>query len=261
VNRIALHQSAVHPLDPVRVVAIAQEAGLDSIGVRVEAGPASDDVRAWWAKGIGSPMLADLVAALLAARVTVLDVGRVELGAGLEVLDGREPYMRVLEIGVRLGAQFVTSRAPEGGLGQARERFALLAELAARFGLRPLVTSVAGTAIASVEDAVAVVEGTAGGVVLDVPAAAGFTPDELDVRIVGLGEVLGYVRVPAHDLETGALAPGLLATLPPQIPVAIGGEMPGGHAGDVDTDHVRRVRDLRTAVDALLRHPRAAADR
>ena len=76
-NRIALHQSTVHPLDPVALVEVARGAGLDSIGLRVAA---VADVEPWWSRGIGSPMLPDLIEALLTHRVTVLDVGRVPLG-------------------------------------------------------------------------------------------------------------------------------------------------------------------------------------
>ena len=103
-NRIALHQSTVHPLDPVALVDVAQRAGLDSIGLRVAA---ASDVEEWWSRGIGSPMLRALVDALLASRITVLDVGRVPLGPELCVVDIGHPYGRVLELGSRLGAQFV----------------------------------------------------------------------------------------------------------------------------------------------------------
>ena len=91
-NRIALHQSTVHPLDPVALVEVARGAGLDSIGLRV--GDVADvaDVEAWWSRGIGSPMLPDLIDALLAHRVTVLDVGRVPLGPELCVMDIGHPY-------------------------------------------------------------------------------------------------------------------------------------------------------------------------
>jgi len=112
VNRIALHQSTVHPLDPVALVEVARGAGLDSIGLRVAAaGVEGADVEPWWSRGIGSPMLPHLVDALLAHRVTVLDVGRVPLGPELCVVDIGHPYGRVLELGTRLGAQFVTVRA------------------------------------------------------------------------------------------------------------------------------------------------------
>jgi len=85
VNRIALHQSALHPLDPVAVVDVARRAGLDSVGLRVAA---AAGVEQWWSRGIGSPMLGALVDALLGARVTVLDVGRVPLGPELDVRRG-----------------------------------------------------------------------------------------------------------------------------------------------------------------------------
>lgn len=261
-NRIALHQSTIHPLDPVALVGVAQRAGLDSIGLRVAA---AADVERWWSRGIGSPMLRDLVAALLAARVTVLDVGRIPLGPELCVVDVAHPYGRVLELGTRLGAQFVTVRAGEPG-DDPVELFARLAELSARYHLRPLLSPAAGTAISSLEQAVAVIEGTDGGVVLDVVPGRD-RPERIDETVVELGERLGYVRVPARALATTG-APGLLATLPPQVPVAIGGapatgpdtaEEPAGaeHAGDLDHQVTRAVA-LRAAVDALLRHPHAA---
>jgi hypothetical protein len=263
VNRIALHQSTVHPLDPVALVDVARRAGLDSIGLRVAA---AADVERWWSRGIGSPMLRDLVAALLAARVTVLDVGRIPLGPELCVVDVARPYGRVLELGTRLGAQFVTVRAGEPG-DDPVELFARLAELSARYHLRPLLSPAAGTAISSLEQAVAVIEGTDGGVVLDVVPGRD-RPERVDETVVELGERLGYVRVPARTLATTG-APGLLATLPPQVPVAIGGAPATGpdiadeqqgaeHAGDLDHQVTRAVA-LRAAVDALLRHPHAAA--
>ena len=169
-NRIALHQSTVHPLDPVGLVEVAQQAGLESVGLRVAG---AGDVQHWWSKGIGSEMLHALVAALLASRVTVLDVGHVELGPELRVLDSRHAYTRVLEIGVRLGAQFVTARA---GSGDPDELFARFAELAGRYRLRPLICVVQGTPVATPERAREVVAGTGGGIVLDVVAAASTRP-------------------------------------------------------------------------------------
>ena len=180
VNRIAVHQSIVHPLDPVGLVRLAEQAGIDSVGLHVATTP---EVELWWVKGIGAEMLRDLVAALLAARVTVLDVS-------------------------------------------------------------PRTDSPAAVAEAVVE----------------------------------LGELLGYVRVPAHELGD-ATAPGLLATLPPQVPVVIGeppapataptppvlSTRPAGtdDAGAEQADEAEllaRLTAWRAAVDALLRHP-AASDR
>jgi hypothetical protein len=256
VNRIALHQSTVAPLDPVQLVDLARRVGLESIGLRVAA---VADVEPWWSKGIGSPMLPALVDALLTARVTVLDVGRVPLGPELCVVDIGHPYGRVLELGSRLGAQFVTARAG-APTDDPAEFFARLDDLAARYHVRPLLSAAPGTAVATLEQAVAAVEGTRGGVVLDVVPGRD-TADAVADTVVELGGLLGYVRVAARALEQ-VVPPGLLATLPPQVPVAIGGGAPTSEvdagAGDVEA-HVARVRALRTAIDTLLRHPQAAA--
>ena len=251
-NRIALHQSTVHPLDPVALVEVARGAGLDSIGLRVAA---VADVEPWWSRGIGSPMLPDLIEALLTHRVTVLDVGRVPLGPELCVMDIGHPYGRVLEVGTRLGAQFVTVRAGEPADDPA-EYFARLAELAARYHLRPLLSPAAGTAVATLEQAVAAVGGTGGGVVMDVVPGRD-EPTTVDETVVELGSLLGYVRVPVHAL-THAAASGLLATLPPQVPVAIGaGRVHDAVLLDVPAQ-IARATAMRAAVDAMLRHPHAA---
>lgn len=252
-NRIALHQSTVHPLDPVELVAVAEAAGLESIGLHVAA---VAEVQQWWSKGIGSPMLHSLIPALLAARVTVLDVGRVELGPELRVVDSQHAYVRVLELGVRLGAQFVTARPATGSADDPAELFGVLAELAGRYQLRPLMTVVPNSPVDTVDRAREVVADTGGGIVLDVSPRS-HSPAEVDELVVELGPALGYVRVAAAELADGA--PGLLATLPPQVAVAIGGSATGDTEpqGNMDTDQVTRVRTLRAAVDALLRHPSA----
>ena len=201
-------------------------------------------------------MLVELVDALLASRVTVLDVGRIPLGPELCVVDVGHPYGRVLELGSRLGAQFVTVRAGAPADDPA-EFFARLAELAGRYHLRPLLSLAADTAVATLEQAVATVEGTDGGVVLDVVPGRD-TALDVDETIVELGDRLGYVRVAARALAHTA-APGLLATLPPQVPVAIGGGGDGAPADPGDpAAQVARIAALRAAVDAMLRHPHAA---
>jgi len=258
VNRIAVHQSVLHPLDPVELVTLAEQAGVDSIGLHVAS---VEEVEPWWVKGIGSEMLRALVDALLASRVTVLDVGRVRLGPELRVWDGGHAYARALELGVRLGAQFVTARADPGVADDPAELFAVLDELAARYRLRPLLAVVPGTPAGTVDQAIDVVGATRGGLVLDVSPQRQ-RADEVDEAVLGLGDQLGYVRLPAHELIADHAA-GLLATLPPQVPVAIG-EAPAVRdatttaAGADSGDPLARLTALRAAVDALLRHPRAS---
>lgn len=254
VNRIAVHQSIMHPLDPVGLVQVAERAGIDSVGLHVAS---VEEVEPWWVKGIGSEMLRDLVAALLASRVTVLDVGRLRLGPELRVWDGQHAYARALEIGVRLGAQFVTARAAADVAEDPAELFAVLDELAARYRLRPVLAVAPGTPAATPAMAAAIVDGTRGGIVLDVSPRTDTAADVEDA-VVELGERLGYVRVPARELDAAA-TPGLLATLPPQVPVAIG-ETAGSSAtsdGPEASDPLERLTAWRAAVDVLLRHPRA----
>jgi hypothetical protein len=250
VNRIALHHSTVLPLSPVELVALARETGFDSIGIRVAS---ADEAEPWWQRGIGSPMLRELVDALLQARVTVLDVGRVELGPELHSVDYAHPYLRALELGARLGAQFVTARATAGPA--QREHFAALAELARHYGLRPLLHAVPGTAAPTLDAALEIVGTTGGGVVLDVLSQAGPTADAVEHTVVELGDRLGYVRLLADEVEHGAPPPALLATLPPQVPLAISTDDPGY----LDGDRVERLRAILRTVDQLLRHPRATA--
>ena len=254
VNRIAVHQSIVHPLDPVGLVRIAERAGIDSVGLHVAS---VEEVEPWWVKGIGSQMLRELVAALLASRVTVLDVGRVRLGPELRVWDGRHAYARALELGVRLGAQFVTARAAADVTEDPAELFAVLDELAAPYQLRPLLAVVPDTPAATPAMAAAIVGATRGGIVLDVSPRTD-TASEVEEAVVELGARLGYVRVPARELDAAA-APGLLATLPPQVPVAIG-DTAGTSApnGLEASDPLERLTAWRTAVDVLLRHPQAS---
>ena len=62
--------------------------------------------------------------------------------------------------------------------------------------------------------------------ILDVSTQAG-SGAEVEQAIVETGEHLGYVRVSVRELEESGGAPGLFATLPPQIPVVIGGALDG----------------------------------
>ena len=142
------------------------------------------------------------------------------------MVDIGHPYGRVLELGTRLGAQFVTVRPGSPGrdatttdpAADPAEFFARLAELAGRSHLRPLLSLAAGTAVATLEQALDVVEGTDGGVVLDVVPGRD-TAAAVDETVVELGERLGFVRGGRPPPSPHTAAPGLLATLPPQVPV------------------------------------------
>lgn len=283
-NRVAVHQSVLAPADPVACVIAARAGGLDSVGLHVasvaEAEPA-------WGRGAGSPLLATLVDALLVSRVTALDVGRIDLagtGDGVDPNDPRSARHRALDLAGRLGAQFVTARAATtAGNGATTARatadvFAEVCEQARPFRLRPLLVPAAGTTVITARAALEIVDGTRGGIVLDVsPSTA--DPDEVAQLIVDAGDALGYIRVPAAELrpEMGP-ATSLLATLPPQVPVVIGSlgdVIPAGSpevtsstpldggAAPLDPETLGRhgafLAGCRAGVDRLLVHPRAVA--
>ena len=255
-NRVAVHQSVLSSPDPVAGVAAARAAGVDSIGFHVASIASAESL---WDKGAGSPVLAELVDALLVSRVTALDVGRVDLGLRGDPTDVAGPRYRVLDLGSRPGCQFVTARAAEGEVEENRARFAALGDAAARRGVRPLLVPMPGTAAGGVREAAEIVRGTRGGVVVDVrPRHA--DPDEVAGLIAELGDTLGYVRVAAGELDVDmGPATSLLATLPPQVPLVIGS--PAAEAGDVPApvDDVEFLTRCRAGLDRLLIHPRALA--
>jgi hypothetical protein len=80
VNRMVVHQSVVHPRDPLELTQLLPGTGWDSLGLHVGA---TEEVEHWWSGGTGERNLARLVDLLLQTRVTVLDVGRVRLDGTL----------------------------------------------------------------------------------------------------------------------------------------------------------------------------------
>lgn len=260
-NRLAVHQSLVHPLDPLQLTDLLQASGWDSMGLHIGA---VAETQHWWEGGAGEHLLLATVERLLETRVTMLDVGRIVLTPPLDRDDFHRAHGRVLEFGGRLGAQFVTARFPTeaGPTGRdEKERadlFARLAEQARPYRLRPLLASVPADRLDLVEDAVRVVAPTGGGVVLDVPVE-GADPDDVAEALVELWEHLGYVRVDARALErVGDAAAGQLAELPPHVPVVLGGD---DGLGLIDRDRLDRLVRLRRLVDGMLEHPRARAAR
>ncbi|SDY78043.1 hypothetical protein SAMN05661080_04588 [Modestobacter sp. DSM 44400] len=260
-NRMAVHQSVVHPLDPVDLVELLPSTGWDSIGLHVGA---VEEVEQWWSGGAGERHLARLIDLLLETRVSVLDVGRVQLDGPLPRDDVHAFHGRVLDLGARFGAQFVTARFGAPGwpagrsLAERVDVFGQLAEQARPFRLRPLLAPVPVTRPDLVADAVSVVAPSRGGLVLDVQVSD-TSPAEVEAAVDSVLEHLGYIRLSARQVAaSGELAAGLLATLPPHVPVAIGGD---DSLGLVVADHRPRLVALHEVVDRMLEHPRARARR
>ncbi|GAA4847744.1 hypothetical protein GCM10023201_44500 [Actinomycetospora corticicola] len=255
VNRVAVHHSVLDPRDPVACVLAARAGGLDAVGLHVAAEP---DAERAWGHGAGTPLLAALVDVLLVSRVTTLDVGRIDLGEPTtDATD--DPRRRTLDLGARLGAQFVTVRATEGV--DTGDALAGLTAQAASFRVRPVLVPADGV---PVREALAAVAGTRAGIVFDVrPSVA--DPEEVAELIVEAGDALGYVRVPADELavDMGEVT-SLLATLPPWVPVVVGApRTPRPVADPADPAAPARagafLAACRAGVDRLLVHPRALA--
>jgi hypothetical protein len=247
-------------MTPLELIELLRATGWDSLGLHIGA---VAETEPWWTGGAGEHLLAATIDRLLETRVTVLDVGRVDLDRRLERDDVHRAHGRVLDFGARLGAQFVTARFVEGEAApgsreEAGARFARLADQARPFRIRPLLSSVRADAPESFEEAIAVVAPCGGGVVLDVPVED-VDEDTVALAITDLWEQLGYVRVDARALErVGEASAGLLAVLPPHVPVVLGG---GDNVGHLAEDQATRLTDLRLLVDRMLEHPRARASR
>ncbi len=260
-NRMVVHQSVVHPRDALELTELLPGTGWDSVGLHVGA---TEEVEHWWSGGTGERNLARLVDLLLRTRVTVLDVGRVLLDGPLPADDVHAAHGRVLDLGVRFGAQFVTARfaapsTPAGrGLAERVDLFGQLADQARPYRLRPLLAPVPADRLDLLADALEVVAPSRGGLVLDV-AATSTTADQVEEAVELVWEHLGYVRLSARQVAASdGTAAGLLATLPPHVPVALGGDDSQGLLAE---DPAPRLRRLHTLVDEMLEHPRARARR
>jgi hypothetical protein len=261
VNRMVVHQSVVHPRDALELTELLPGTGWDSVGLHVGA---AEEVEHWWSGGTGERNLARLVDLLLETRVTVLDVGRVVLDGPLPADDVHAAHGRVLDLGARFGAQFVTARfgapsTPAGrGLAERVDLFGQLADQTRPYRLRPLLAPVPAGRLDLLADALAVVSPSRGGLVLDV-AATSTTADQVEEAVELVWEHLGYIRLSARLVEASdGSAAGLLATLPPHVPVALGGDDSQGLLAE---DPAPRLRRLHTLVDGMLEHPRARARR
>ena len=244
-----MHESAAQALDPAGLVALAKDAGFDSVGLRVAHTSRADH----WVKGAAAPDLLEMIDRLLALRVSVLDVGRIELGAD------DEPAQRgVLDLAGRLGARYVTVSAAAGVRSdEIAEQFAGLVARADAYQLVPLWAVRPDTAIGTTAAALAVNRRVGGGTVLDVDVTV--PAGEIDEAVVDAGNRLGYLRLHAEQLDELAedSAASLLATVPVHVPIAVGTAESAPPSAGLDG----RARRWVPLIDAMLEHPRSREHR
>ena len=246
-NRIALQESTAPGVAPHTLVDIAQRVGFDSIGVRVTHSAGAD---VWWHKGAGSAELSAVVEHLLANRISVLDVGRVELGGP----PNEDSYRTVLDLASRLGARYVTASPVPAGteVTPAADEFARLVQDCEDYLLVPLLVPSPGSSVPSDTAALELVRRVGGAVI--VTATTDRSAFEIESQVLEAGNRLGYVRMLAEQLDrtTEEASAGLLATVPAHIPVAVGSLAPGNRH-----DLEARAHRWSVLVDRMLEHPLA----
>lgn len=157
---IAIGHLTLLDTSPPDLVRIAHEAGFDAVGIRVAPAGAAEEP---WPMRPGSPMLAHTRRRLESTGVRVLDVEIIRLGPDTKPADHRPLF----EAGAELGASFVNVIADDPDHDRARDTFAELAAEARPYGLRPVVEAMVYSQVRSLDEAIAVVDGSGGGVTVD----------------------------------------------------------------------------------------------
>lgn len=246
-NRIALQESTAPGVAPHTLVDIAHRAGFDSIGLKVTHSAGAD---AWWHKGAGSTELVSVVEHLLANRVSVLDVGRVELGGP----PNDDSYRKVLDLASRLGARYITaSPVPSAEeVSPAADEFARLVQDCDDYLLVPLLLPAPGSSVPTDQQALEIVRRVGGAVI--VTATTDRSAFEIESQVLEAGNRLGYVRLLADQLDATSEeeSAGLLATVPVHVPIAVGLTGPGDRH-----DLEARAHRWSVLVDRMLEHPLA----
>ncbi len=245
-----MQESTAPGVAPHTLVDIARRAGFDSIGLKVAHSAGAD---AWWHKGAGSAELHSVVEHLLANRISVLDVGRIELGGR----PNDDSYRRVLDLASRLGARYVTASPVPGDqqVSPPADDFARLVEDCDDYMLIPLLLPAPASAVPSHEQALEVVRRVGGAVI--VTATTDRSAFEIESQVLEAGNRLGYLRVLAGQLDDTSEeeSSGLLATVPVHVPVAVGaatGTSPGERH-----DLEARAHRWSVLIDRMLEHPLA----
>lgn len=251
-NRLAIHESAAAGLSPTQLVDVAQQSGFTSVGLKVAHSAGADR---WWSKGAGSAELPSVVEHLLTRRISVLDVGRIELGGA----EDAESYRGVLDLAERFGARYVTAGGVTTGVVRpVAEQFAKLVGDSDDYLLIPLLVAAPETDVTTTAQALDIVKSTGGGVV--VTASTSQSALDIEEQVLTAGNHLGYLRLLAEELDAAGddEFAGLLATVPAHVPIAVGSLTPApGPAGDL----AARAARWSVLIDRMLEHPLARAAR
>jgi sugar phosphate isomerase/epimerase len=147
-------------IPPPALVQLAADAGFDAVGLRIS--PAGPDDQPH-AMAPGSSLLRETRRRLEDAGVRVLDVEVARLESGTDV----RTFATVIETAAELRARFVLVNVYGEDDGRMAERFAQLCGMAAPAGVRPVLEPMPYSGIRTLAEAVRIVEGSGGGVLVD----------------------------------------------------------------------------------------------
>ncbi|MBV9735812.1 MAG: sugar phosphate isomerase/epimerase [Acidisphaera sp.] len=236
-TRFSLAHLTVLGLPPPEVVRVAARTGYQHVGLRLIAVTPTSP---------GYPLMQDAAmmratrAALSDTGLSVLDVEFVKLTPEIDVT-ALEPFVAA---GAELGASYIITAPSDPDLARLADRLAAMTDLSARYGLRTVLEFFPWTVVADLGAAARVVEAAGRadtGILVDTLHfnRSGSTLDQLDrvpawrlpfVHVCDAPvqdsytteELLHASRVERLPPGEGAIdIPGILAHLPPGIPVAL----------------------------------------
>ena len=125
----------------------------------------------------------------------------------------------------------------------------------------PLLVPQPNTSVATLADALDIFRRVGGGLMINVSTAQ--TAFEIESLVMDAGNHLGYLRVLATDLDaaTDSIVAGLLATVHPHVPIAVGSAVGSEPVATNPGDLLERARSWYRTIDIMLEHPRARAER
>jgi sugar phosphate isomerase/epimerase len=141
-------------------VTLAASAGFGAVGIRAAAASPGEDR---WPMDVGSPMLRETLLRLADTGLVVPDVEIIRLDAGTRP----EAFRPLFETGAALGARFVNAIAFDPEPARAGDNAAALAALAAQHGLRLSLEAIPYSTVRNLDEAVAVLGSSTGGLIID----------------------------------------------------------------------------------------------
>lgn len=157
---ISLAHLTLIDVPPPQLVEIAADAGFDAVGLRISpAGPDDEP----YAMAPGSKLLRETRRRMEDTGARVLDVEVARLEPGTDV----RTFGPVIETAAELRARFLLVNVYGEDDGRMAIRFAQLCEMAAPAGVRPVLEPMPYSGIRSLAEALGVVEGSDGGVLVD----------------------------------------------------------------------------------------------